>query len=109
MQILAIEKMQRREIYHRDIKPDNIFLDREHNLAVADFGASITQDEYMDILDRADPDEQEFVGTLEYMAPEVRIGGEHTCASAVYEFGAVLFFLATGKVNVFLLVTVHCR
>lgn len=36
------------------------------------------------------------VGTLEYMAPEVLLGGRHSCASDVYALGVTLAELASG-------------
>lgn len=46
----------------RDIKPENLFLDGDHTLLLADYGLSI---------DNALERPVSRVGTLDYMAPEV--------------------------------------
>eukprot|EP01134_Creolimax_fragrantissima_P005018 CFRG5018T1 len=63
--VLAVHDMHSLGFSHRDIKPDNIMLDREGNIKLADFGstASIGKDGeiYSDTA----------VGTPDYVSPEV--------------------------------------
>jgi serine/threonine protein kinase len=50
-------------IIHRDVKPENIFFDGTGSLVLGDFGLAI----------RAPDRATSRVGTLDYMAPEVRL------------------------------------
>ena len=38
--VLAVEELHRRNIIHRDIKPDNILIDDEGHVKLTDFGLS---------------------------------------------------------------------
>ncbi|MEP6862145.1 MAG: tetratricopeptide repeat protein [Deltaproteobacteria bacterium] len=79
-------------LLHRDIKPDNLFLERER-LILLDFG--IARDS------AASPStstQQGLVrGTPAYMAPERFFGGGTAIASEVYELAVTLHMLLTGE------------
>jgi tetratricopeptide (TPR) repeat protein len=79
-------------LLHRDIKPDNLFLERER-LILLDFG--IARDS------AASPStstQQGLVrGTPAFMAPERFFGGGTAIASEVYELAVTLHMLLTGE------------
>jgi serine/threonine protein kinase len=57
-------------IVHRDIKPENIFINTGGQIQLGDFGLAACK-HYDRMTER--------VGTLDYMAPEVRGGRERCC------------------------------
>lgn len=64
--VLAINDLHSMGYVHRDIKPDNILLDRCGHLKLADFGSAAHLDSNGTLVDCNLP-----VGTPEYIAPEV--------------------------------------
>jgi MAP/microtubule affinity-regulating kinase len=61
----AIEYMHSKKISHRDLKLENILVDRELNLKIADFGyASFNKTDLL----------SSYRGTFTYMAPEIKEG-----------------------------------
>jgi serine/threonine protein kinase len=78
-------------VVHRDVKPANLLLDREHNVHVADFGiASATG---MDSLTMTGT----VLGTSGYLSPEQAQGERATPASDRYALAVVAYELLTGS------------
>ena len=95
----ALSYAHSRGVVHRDIKPDNILIERESGRAlVADFGiASIAND-------RADAGHgtplhgTPLHGTPEFMSPEQALGGEPGVPSDLYAFGVTAYYALSGRV-----------
>ncbi|MEO7360775.1 MAG: serine/threonine-protein kinase, partial [Gemmatimonadaceae bacterium] len=89
-----------RGIVHRDIKPDNIMLDRASGRAlVMDFGIARAKSNAPALaagLTRVG----EVVGTPEYMSPEQASGDDVDGRSDLYSLGLTMMFAVTGKVAV---------
>ena len=74
-----------KKIIHRDIKCDNIFLDKvSGSLKIGDLGGSVLCEGYA----------TNFVGTEEFMAPEV-IEGKYTVEADIYSLGMAIIEMLT--------------
>ncbi|ORZ29748.1 kinase-like domain-containing protein, partial [Catenaria anguillulae PL171] len=72
-------------VLHRDIKPDNVFLDADHNAKLGDFGLSTqcTQHDFA----------RTFVGTPFYMSPELVREQAYNAKSDIWSLGCLLYEL----------------
>ena len=85
----ALEACHKKSVIHRDIKPDNIFINANGDFLLGDFGISKIVDE----LNRAETR----IGTYEYAAPEVvyaKEGEFYDETVDIYSLGLVLYELA---------------
>jgi serine/threonine protein kinase len=80
---------------HCDIKPDNILVDADGAVKIADLGLSRT----LNAMSKVDVEQEEDVlGTPMYMSPEqARAEDGLDCRADMYSLGAMLYELVTGK------------
>jgi serine/threonine-protein kinase len=95
----ALSYAHSRGVVHRDIKPDNILIERESGRAlVADFGiASITDDGSAAPTGSA-LHRSALHGTPEFMSPEQALGGEPGVPSDIYALGVTAYYALSGRV-----------
>ena len=80
----ALELCQKQNIIHRDIKPQNIFVNRFGDYKLGDFGIAKSMDHTTHATK---------TGTYSYMAPEVYRGDAYGLTIDLYSLGLVLYWL----------------
>ena len=80
----ALEICERRDVIHRDIKPDNIMMSEFGNFKLGDFGIARTMEKTMSA---------SMAGTDWYMAPEVAKKMKYGKSVDTYSLGLVLYWL----------------
>lgn len=81
-------------IVHRDVKPDNIFVLADGTIKLSDFG--IAQANGID--DGLTKNQENIIGSVHYLAPEVIQGKNSTAQSDIYAVGITFFEMLTGHV-----------
>ncbi len=98
----ALDTVHAAGIYHRDIKPSNILLTYRQDGALqaklTDFGLGAAEDK--ELLRSIRVSRVEGVaGTWDYIAPELRAGGQPSPQSDLYSLGLTLFQIAAGDLE----------
>jgi tetratricopeptide (TPR) repeat protein len=85
----ALAYLHRRDVLHRDLKPDNVLV-VDGQVKVLDFGLAVAQKQI-------ENDGENTAGTLAYIAPEVLIGEGVTSAADLYAVGVMAYELLAGR------------
>ncbi|GIQ88639.1 hypothetical protein KIPB_010936, partial [Kipferlia bialata] len=84
--ILTLGYLHSQSIVYRDLKPENLLLDRDGNLKITDFGfAKVVSSETYTL-----------VGTPEYLAPEIIAGTGHGKAVDWWALGILIYEMLAG-------------
>ncbi|GJE54363.1 MULTISPECIES: bifunctional protein-serine/threonine kinase/phosphatase [Methylobacterium] len=90
----GVQAFHRREMVHRDLRPENILVDAGGTLRIIDFGST----KVAGVIEAEPPVADEaMLGTLQYTAPECFLGDPATPGSDIFSVGVVAYQLLTGR------------
>jgi len=87
----GLSEAHRLEVIHRDLKPNNIMIDKEGNARIMDFGIARS------LKAKGITGSGIMIGTPEYMSPEQVEGKEVDQRSDIYSLGIILYEMLTGR------------
>ncbi|KAJ2114824.1 serine/threonine protein kinase [Coemansia sp. RSA 922] len=90
--ILAVEYMHMERTLHRDLKPENILLGSDMHILITDFGTA-----KMFPKGEADQRANSFVGTAEYVSPELLTEKSADRNSDLWAIGCIAYQLLAGR------------
>jgi len=77
-------------IVYRDLKPENVLLDIDGHICITDFGMS-------KILENSNRTTNSFVGTAEYLSPEIILGKGHSFPTDLWSLGTLTYEMVYGR------------
>ncbi|QLL30799.1 hypothetical protein HG536_0A06140 [Torulaspora globosa] len=84
----AVEFIHSQGVIHRDLKPENLLLSSEGRLMITDFGTATTA---------GGSECSSFVGTAEYVCPELLLQNRCDFSSDVWALGCMIYQFVQGK------------
>lgn len=86
--LLGLEYLHSLDIMYRDMKPENILIDKDGNASLADYGISK--------IIREGESTKSFVGTPDYVSPEIVLQKGHNKMVDIWCYGVLLFEMIYG-------------
>ena len=109
----TVDFMHHRKIIHRDLKPENVLLDEHMHVKLTDFGTAKILDQPVrqssgshrgvplpdsnSTTSSEEEHKRSFVGTAEYVSPELLNGNDAGKASDLWAFGCIIYQLLSGR------------
>jgi serine/threonine protein kinase len=95
----AIKYMHDNGVIHRDIKPENILLDDQLRIQITDFGTARLLEKKNDESEEypLDVRAKSFVGTAEYVSPELLENKYCGKPGDIWAFGCIIYQMVAGK------------
>lgn len=85
---LALQYLQTRSVAYRDLKPENVLIDKGGHVKLCDFGFAKQMDEAQVAYS--------VVGTPEYVAPEMILASGHNASCDYWALGILIFEMLAG-------------
>ncbi|KAL4074335.1 kinase-like domain-containing protein [Scleroderma citrinum] len=86
----ALDYMHAKDVIHRDLKPENLLLDGDYRIKITDFGTG-------KILEPGQERANSWVGTAQYISPELLEHGETSKRSDLWSLGCVVYQMIAGR------------
>ena len=102
----TISYMHSKGVIHRDLKPENVLMDDNQHIKITDFGTAKMLEAHQDASGRTYYDADtgglrdranSFVGTAEYVSPELLTDKNACKASDLWAFGCIVYQLLAGR------------
>jgi serine/threonine protein kinase len=105
----AVEYMHSKGVIHRDLKPENVLLDDKMRIRITDFGTAKLLDEIPSDSNTTNDEQEEeprypddvrarsFVGTAEYVSPELLTDKAVGRGCDIWAFGCIMYQLIAGR------------
>lgn len=89
----GVRALHRKDTLHQDLKPDNILLDSKGQVKIIDYGSCHVGG----IAEISTPfDRHSALGTLDFSAPEYRLGSKPTKRADLFSIAVITYYLLTG-------------
>ena len=85
--IEGLQILHSNNFIHRDLKPDNIFINHDHQIFIGDFNCSKFVDSKTQQVMTSD------IGSIIYSSPEILNFKEYDKSTDIYSFGLILYFI----------------
>ncbi|KAJ3432777.1 serine/threonine-protein kinase ypk2/ykr2 [Anaeramoeba flamelloides] len=89
--VLGLEHLHKMDIIYRDLKPENLLLDKTGHIRITDFGLV-----KMDLNKKHGGKTNTFCGTPEYLAPEILLDEGYTLAVDWWALGILIYEMLVG-------------
>ena len=95
--VSALEYMHSLNIIHRDLKPENILFNDDMNIQITDFGTAKDLNEAGKEVDIWTPRTSTFVGTAQFISPELLTDKKACALSDIWAFACIVYQMITGN------------